>query len=214
MISDIKYYIQAWWQFVKRPVDGRIKLSKGTYKAVLAMMVVDLLVLVPFIALMSAIMESYGINMDEHEVARLLRESPMTVLVAAVVFAPLLEEFAFRFFITLQRAYYFTLPYLMLSSLSDKSRFGQQRGMVKTWRWLFPIIFYLSCLLFGIVHIYNFPNADELMAVAPLLTFPQFFLGTILGFLRVRFGFWYNVLFHAIHNAALIVPVIVFGLEA
>ncbi len=64
----------------------------------------------------------------------------------------------------------------------------------------FPWVYYFSCLLFGLVHLGNFDNANDLLWLAPILVAPQIVMGFFLGFLRVRLGLTYAILMHMSHN--------------
>ena len=68
----------------------------------------------------------------------------------------------------------------------------------------FNILFYSSVLLFGIVHIFNYlPLTWQTWLLAPILVSPQLILGSMLGFIRVRYGILYAILFHMMVNALL-----------
>ena len=69
------------------------------------------------------------------------------------------------------------------------------RFFARHFRW-----FYLgSTLAFASMHLTNFSEGAALILLP--LTLPQFLLGLILGYVRVKFGMWANVLFHAAHNS-------------
>ncbi len=61
----------------------------------------------------------------------------------------------------------------------------------------FKYFFYVSCLIFALLHMTNF---SEINYITPLLVLPQLGLGLILGFIRMRYGFFYGILFHALVN--------------
>lgn len=63
----------------------------------------------------------------------------------------------------------------------------------------FPIFFWLSTLAFALIHLANF-SQGSLAALLPLVI-PQFALGMLLGYLRVRIGLWAAILLHSAHNA-------------
>lgn len=63
----------------------------------------------------------------------------------------------------------------------------------------FPILFWLSTLAFALVHLANFDEGS--LAVLLPLVLPQFILGAMLGYVRVRFALWAAILLHAAHNA-------------
>ncbi|MDU1905437.1 MAG: CPBP family glutamic-type intramembrane protease [Dysgonomonas sp.] len=65
----------------------------------------------------------------------------------------------------------------------------------------FSIIFYLFTVVFALLHITNYGGDLEYLILGiPILVLPQFVLGCILGYVRIKFGFWYNVLFHVVNN--------------
>lgn len=70
----------------------------------------------------------------------------------------------------------------------------------------FGFLFYLSVFVFGLVHIFNYsPLTWQTWLLAPVLVLPQFIVGSMLGFIRVRYGILYAILFHAAVNASLLV---------
>ncbi len=78
---------------------------------------------------------------------------------------------------------------------------------------LFPLFFWGSAIGFALIHIANFGDAPLVM-VLPLVI-PQFVLGTILAYLRVNIGLWAAILLHAAHNAtALGIASLAMGAEA
>ncbi|WP_297761551.1 CPBP family intramembrane glutamic endopeptidase [uncultured Muriicola sp.] len=97
--------------------------------------------------------------------------SSITIFFLMVLIAPIVEELIFRG------------PLIFFKSSS-----------------YFPWIYYFSCLLFGLVHLGNFDNANDLLWLTPVLVAPQIVMGFFLGFLRVRLGLRYAVLMHMSHN--------------
>lgn len=70
----------------------------------------------------------------------------------------------------------------------------------------FGVLFYLSVLIFGLVHIFNYtPLTWQTWLLAPVLVLPQFIAGSMLGFIRVRYGILYSILFHTAINSSLLV---------
>ncbi len=69
----------------------------------------------------------------------------------------------------------------------------------------FKLFFYFSALLFGLIHIFNFTGITGYNLIfTPLLVLPQIFMGFILGYIRVNYGFRYGVLFHSIVNVSIL----------
>lgn len=73
--------------------------------------------------------------------------------------------------------------------------------IAKYWHQNFIYVFYGYSILFGFVHIFNFDTVSlRLLLLSPLITLPQLILGVGMGYVRIRFGFWYGYLFHALNN--------------
>lgn len=62
-------------------------------------------------------------------------------------------------------------------------------------------IYFLSAIFFAIIHIgnYNVTNFNRVLA-AIVFCLPFIFIGFILGYIRIRFGFFWSILFHSLHN--------------
>lgn len=67
----------------------------------------------------------------------------------------------------------------------------------------FKLVYWSLTIGFALLHLTNFSVSFPLY-LAPLLILPQFLLGIIIGFVRLGWGFWYGVLFHALHNGILV----------
>lgn len=75
---------------------------------------------------------------------------------------------------------------------------------LKVYRWYlkhFKVIFYLSSLIFGLVHISNYqiPNCTMYL-ILPLIVAPQIFAGCVLGFIRMKYGIIFSILLHSCFN--------------
>ena len=77
------------------------------------------------------------------------------------------------------------------------------RPPMRWFRAIFPVMFWLATLSFALIHLTNFEPAEGWSSLAVLLplVLPQFVLGALLGYLRVRIGLWAAMLLHAVHNA-------------
>ena len=77
----------------------------------------------------------------------------------------------------------------------------------------FPAFFWLATLAFALVHLANFDEGS--LAVLLPLVLPQFILGSLLGYVRVRIGLWAAITLHAAHNATAIgIAALAGGLQA
>jgi membrane protease YdiL (CAAX protease family) len=118
-----------------------------------------------------------NIDIGDHKTEDLFEKySSITIFFLMVIIAPIIEEFIFRG------------PLIFFRKAS-----------------YFPWVYYFSCLLFGLVHLGNFDNANDLLWLAPILVAPQFVMGFFLGFLRVRLGLRYAVLMHMTHNGIIFI---------
>ncbi|WP_321309910.1 type II CAAX prenyl endopeptidase Rce1 family protein [Marinifilum fragile] len=67
----------------------------------------------------------------------------------------------------------------------------------------FSYFFYFSVIMFGMVHLTNFKYPELsiwIVLLSPLLILPQLLMGCILGFIRMKWGIIYCILFHATIN--------------
>ncbi|MEJ2584707.1 MAG: CPBP family intramembrane metalloprotease [Robiginitalea sp.] len=133
------------------------------------------------LALLLGIVDTLGPwELDEHMIDDLLSDYPASfIFLLATLAAPVFEELLFR----------------------GPLWFFRDSRFFKTAFWGFT-------LLFALVHLSNFPGLRQVWFLAPLLISPQFCLGIFLGFIRVRCGLLYAMLFHAAYNGILLGPVL------
>lgn len=151
-------------------------------------------------------------------------------VVFAVLIGPLLEEVAFRLALRFRLRYvligavafvlyigqvastvieqysdtgvlYLAVVMLLLLVGFSSICIKHPAAMAKRWTTHFPWIFYGLSFSFGLIHIFNFEEFPlRVILLAPIITLPQFILGLGMGYLRMRFGFWYGYLFHVLNN--------------
>ncbi|WP_422080355.1 CPBP family intramembrane glutamic endopeptidase [Ulvibacterium sp.] len=127
-----------------------------------------------------AIQVIFDLDFGKHAVDDFIeRYSFLWVLLGAVVVAPIVEELIFR---------------APLSLFRKNKRF--------------PLFFYAFTLIFGFYHITNFEMHSTTLLLSPVLVAPQLVAGTILGYIRVRFGLLWAIMLHACYNLILMGPVI------
>jgi hypothetical protein len=123
-----------------------------------------------------------GLNFGTHALEGLMEAySPGFIMLAAVLLAPVMEEFLFRW----PMRFFKGSPH-------------------------FKIIFYAITLLFGFYHLLNYEITPTVLFFSPLLVAPQVVIGAILGFMRVRFGLLWAIILHASYNLILIGPILFF----
>lgn len=67
------------------------------------------------------------------------------------------------------------------------------------------LFFYLTSILFGVFHAINFTgNPWIILSFSFILGGPQIVAGLILGYIRLRFGLVYSILFHMLINSSIL----------
>lgn len=180
-MEDIRTTLKNILDYIKNPNCDRDEdqtlVKKGTLLAIILGLAFALNF---FFVLIIAGLEQLGLfNMEDHAINQMFEDlSPVMIIAAAVVLAPVFEELIFRAPITLFCKY------------------------KKAFRW----IFYGFAILFGYVHITNFELTTNVLLISPILVAPQILLGLLLGMIRVKLGLIYSILFHAVYNAILVIP--------
>ncbi len=93
--------------------------------------------------------------------------------------------------------------------------FGQpakQRLLANFFERKYHWFFYGSAGAFSFLHIFNFYSFGDYWYAVLMLIMPQLFLGFLLGFVRMRFGFVWSVFLHSAYNSAISLPAILYGL--
>lgn len=174
--------IEALWEFLKHPLyredPDRSLRHRLRQTAVLLAWALGIGILLAMI--LGVVGMTGPWDLDEHAFEALLEEfPPWQVFLLGALVAPLLEELLFRG---------------PLWFFRNSRHFGTA--------------FYIAAVAFALVHLSNFPNLSEIWYLSPLLISPQLSLGAFLGFIRVRFGLLWAMLFHAVYNGILLGPLL------
>ena len=103
-------------------------------------------------------------------------------IISSIILAPVLEEIGFR--LILRRK--FPIKYIFSQKLWDK---------------IFPFLVYASSVIFGFVHLTNYTNDGFWFYVfSPIIITSQLIGGFVIVFIRVRYNFFYGILYHALWN--------------
>nr|WP_167667523.1 CPBP family glutamic-type intramembrane protease [Pollutimonas harenae] len=145
---------------------------------------------------------------------------------AALVWAPIVEELVFRYGLRRVGAIWWLVPAAVAAMLMGATWSGilLLAGILLVcwmpylanipyarkpipWRYrlgyrrLFPWVFHAASLLFAAVHLYNFTlQAGTPWWLFPLLVLPQWLTGLVLGWLRVKRGIGASMLLHGMFN--------------
>jgi uncharacterized protein len=129
-----------------------------------------------------AITEAFNIDLGDHGIETLIEKySIYVLLIFVVILAPILEELIFR------------APLVLFKNFK-----------------YYNLVFYLSVIVFGAVHLSNFELYTNYLWLAPLIVAPQLAAGVFLGYTRVKLGLFYSILLHALHNGILFLPFMIF----
>ncbi|MBT0812270.1 CPBP family intramembrane metalloprotease [Litoribacter ruber] len=217
--SKVAPIFVSFQSFLKKPriLDTVPPLSPFNFLLLLG---AALVAVVPY----GLVLELAGAGQFDHVIEEMLRDHKVLVMVAVIILAPLLEETAFRYHLSLKRgafvwglvlslmlaaeiwwlaailALYFISLFVMVSLKKDVP---------------LHLVVYVSAILFGLVHMDNFREFDWVSNFywVPFLVGIQFALGLLLGFIRLHYGMWKAIYFHAAYNAVLVIPAVVFGFE-
>lgn len=220
----MKLTLYNYWQFLKKP--RLLKMSKDKnelVKDLVWLFVLDYL----FAALVIGV---HGIFLHyklvkEYENFDFFKEFGFWLsLLFAGVAAPLIEESIFRWQLTkrlLSIYFVFISVGLVAASFVPNDHFKfiifivsivvaivihlmisrlNGRAALKTWRKYYIYIFYFTAIIFGYVHYTNIKGLTPSDPVIIFYILSQIFTGLSLGYLRVKYGLKYAILFHACFN--------------
>lgn len=157
------------------------------------------------------------------------------LILLGVLIAPILEEIIFRSWLGFPRSSVLGFPMMVcVLSVLTATTLDSDAGLVlpiaaglglllvlvirQFWmlseddqiasrRRLFPIAFWGTMIVFGLIHLSNFEGGVAAAARSPILFLavaPQIIAGAVLGYVRMRFGLVQAILFHMVYNGVLI----------
>jgi membrane protease YdiL (CAAX protease family) len=205
----IKSACSDLWEFLKHPVDKKDTKLKDSYRLrqLAVLLFLDLLSMLILISIISLIENAGIIDMSSHKAIELLKNNPFLAIIAGVIMAPIFEEFIFRTFIV-ERYSPFKLLAFVIARLNIYQEEKINKKISNLWHKNYKVVIYMSALIFGYVHITNYDINLNILIFSPLIIAPQFVIGLFLAYFRVRFGLIWAMLFHALHNLVLMLPVI------
>ena len=152
-------------------------------------------------------------NFEEHKVYDFIKHFPIIYIILLGVFIiPAMDELIFRFCLRYNK-FYPVKFFLLFSKLLRKDTSSDLEETTKfKWNKNYHIIFYSSAILFGLYHLSNYQFTYRLLIAAPILIFPQFAMGLLTGYLRVKYNFIWGLCLHFMHNAVfLVIPLFLFS---
>jgi membrane protease YdiL (CAAX protease family) len=193
--------------FLNNPIDqAREPIStKQKIKLLFSLLAIE----IPFIMLFSILLKGLEalelVDNKDHSVLKMMQSMPVAVFFfVAVIVTPFFEELLFRLYLRYRYNYVFTTIIGLASLTGSTNREKTSTRLRSFWTKRYKYIFYFSALIFGFVHLFNFPFSLTILLLSPILVAPQIILGSIIGYLRIRYGFMMGFFMHALHNAVFV----------
>ncbi|WP_294323106.1 CPBP family intramembrane glutamic endopeptidase [uncultured Chryseobacterium sp.] len=179
------------WHFIQKPNDDQIHISpKNRFLLIFNLLLIEVILHFIIVFPCNYLVENVITVQEAYSLSSLTLPA---LFLLAVVTAPLLEEFLFRYSLRYHRLF---------------SRFISR----EKWNKLFPLLVYVSAVAFGFVHLGNYVNNSwKFYALSPLIIISQLSGGFILSYIRVRLNILYSLLYHALWNMlfAIVVPFVI-----
>ncbi|AZQ58243.1 CPBP family intramembrane metalloprotease [Maribacter sp. MJ134] len=174
--------LQELWSYIKNPnyTEDANQDFSYRFRTLVVLTALSIMASIVLGLTIAAFQGLFQLDLGKHAIDDLVENYPPVYLfLGAVVLAPVLEELLFRG------------PMIFFKRKS-----------------YFPIIYYALTLIFGFYHITNFEITTTIILMSPLLVSPQLFVGSALGFIRVRFGLLWAIGLHALYNLLLVGPIL------
>lgn len=178
--------INELWKYLKNPTYTPYAPEENKNKWEIFRKILFLAITFSFVIgfIVGVITDSLSIDLGDHGIETLIEKYSIFILfILVAIVAPLIEELIFR------------APLVFFKNFK-----------------YFNIVFYTTIILFGAIHLSNFERYMSYLWLAPIIVAPQLVAGTFLGYTRVKLGLFYSILLHALHNAVIFLPFMLFTL--
>ena len=210
MIQLIKTTLNDLLAFLKNPVDQQDQNQNIGFKSknLLSILALDVLIMLVLLAVLYIIENTGLIDTKDHRLLKLIEQVPLwLIFIIAVIILPFIEEIIFRLYLRLKHNYPLQFLFFILSAGGKKQSESVVARIENKWHKYYKIIFYFSAVLFALIHLVNYDISPKVLVFAPLLFAPQFLVGLLTGYIRVKFGFLWGFYLHALHNLIFLLPV-------
>ena len=198
--------------FLKSPREEIDLLQKNLHKIknLFLVLLIDILATLVILLIINFFESLKLITTENHKLLELIELYPLWVIIfLGVLFIPFIEEIIFRLHLRFRNFYIAKIIIYLIYVTGIKEREKIQNSAENIWQNRYGIIFYFTAILFGLVHLTNYDYSINILIFFPVLILPQFTVGLLSGYLRVRFGFIWGFFLHALHNAIfLLIPLI------
>lgn len=230
----MKKSLYAFYLFLKKPTP--LKQSKDKRRLMVDFLSLFSLDLIFTALLLSGFYLLLHFNViKEYDGIDILKEyGILGAFFMACVFAPILEELVFRWHLKdLNGAVYFiflSFAGLLISQIRGTLiqlgllvaalagavlviEFLKKKGKfyaIRLWKKKYPFLFYYTAIIFGLVHLGNYKTITVTDPSFVLYIASQTFGGLGLGYLRIKYGLKYSILFHACFNLLCVLLALLF----
>jgi hypothetical protein len=231
----MKYALLEFWHFLRSPQLLKISKDKKLLRRdFLTLFLLDVLFAIVLMLVYELFLKLKLVK--EYESFDIFKEFGLFWgLMLGCILAPIIEEFLFRWPLRKRYAsiyfWFLSIAAIAMSNIEDLrlnvlvfalglgvatfshillKRQSQSKQAV-FWYTFYPFLFYFSALIFGYVHM---SNTKGLTLDDPSFIFyisSQLLGGLTLGYLRVKYGIRYSILFHACFNAFALGLALLFG---
>lgn len=228
--------LSAFWDFLKKPKLLKFsKDKKSLWRDLLWLLLLDLIFAgiimgIYYILLHFKVIKEYVQEID------ILKKYGLTVtLLLVCIFAPVLEEFLFRWHLRKKylSIYFVCFTLGLISNYFINSSFltwpvyifflfvalivhgyfkrlDMRKRMVFQQK-SFSYLFYYAAIIFGLIHLGNIKGLTLSDPAFVLFVISQTFTGISLGFIRIKYGLGYSMLLHGFFNFILLLLMVFFS---
>lgn len=234
----MKKAIQLIYKFFLKPEQDSFSGQTFTDKIkwLLFLHVIEMPLMFAVGYLQQVLAEKGLLDLENHLVMKFIKENSKSVIIILLILVgPFVEELIFRLPLRFKKAYF--IPFILIflfyaGTLIFKTlhlslavsiplfagitafsflyifnrNMAEKRETTLTANYSF--YFYSLTILFALFHLFNYNYTPNLLIFAPIVVLPQFICGFLIGFIRIKQGFFWGFFFHALHNAVFVLPVL------
>ncbi len=204
MINSIRETYQDFCLFLKRPVDqpDPIQSSRHKIKRLFSLLIIE----IPIVAVIGAFIygiEKLGlINTEEHKLELLFQQLPLwRFMLLVIIIGPFAEEIIFRLYLRFKNNDLIHFIIKLVSFMGRENGNRMESYLNHLWTNKFRRIFLFSAVMFAYFHLTSYELTGAVLLLSPILIAPQFVVGLIVGYLRVKHNLMLGYCMHVIHNA-------------
>jgi hypothetical protein len=210
--------MSSFFQYIKNPVYSR-DTQPINWKDFFTLLIIYFLVVIQLGVLLFLI--SLFLNVEH----KLNNHTFFEKISFGIILAPVVEELLFRLLLVLNKRNLFiffstnltlAIWFLINGNYIKFCLFAllvlftlilnfRQNLVVPVLKKHYKLFFYGIAVLFATLHVFNFNGLSVYnVSGALLLVIPQLILGLMLGYIRIRYGLLFGILFHAIINISIL----------